>query len=127
MYDTVHIDEKWFNLFKASTKFYITPNEQLPHQSTTNKRYIGKVMFLTAVAPPRYNFSRKEYFDGKIGIWPIVKFVPAKRSSRNRPAGTLEMKIVDMNRPIYVQLLKEKVFAAIRERWPCICSTRVLF
>jgi hypothetical protein len=33
---------------------------------TTNS--IGKVMFLTAVAKPRYDEQGKETFDGKIGI-----------------------------------------------------------
>ncbi|ETK88055.1 hypothetical protein L915_07634 [Phytophthora nicotianae] len=53
MYDTVHIDEKWFNLHKGTTKYYLTANEQLPYRSCPNKKYIGKVMFLAAVARPR--------------------------------------------------------------------------
>lgn len=50
MYDVVHIDEKWFNLCKATTKFYISTNEPVPYRSTPNKRYIGRVMFLAAIA-----------------------------------------------------------------------------
>lgn len=118
MYDTVHVDEKWFNLYKASTKYYITANEQVPYRSSPNRRYIDKVMFLAAVARPRYDTSKKQWFGGKIGIWPIVEYTQAKRSSANRPAGTMVMKNVNMTRAIYVELLKTEVFPAIRALWP---------
>ena len=58
MYDVVHVDERWFNLYKTSTRNYLAGNEVLPYRSTTNKRYISKVMFLAAVARPRYDFHR---------------------------------------------------------------------
>lgn len=118
MYDTVHIDEKWFNMYTSATKYYLTADEQLPHRTCPNKRYIGKVMFLAAVARPRYDYTAKKLFDGKIGIWPIVEIQPAKRSSSNRPAGTPETKNVSMTRSVYVKMLKEMVFPAIRAKWP---------
>ena len=83
MYNVVHIDEKWVNMYKASSRYYLSSDEALPYRSCPNKRYIGKVMFLAAVARPRYNFSKKTYFDGKIGIWPIVERGEAKRTSKN--------------------------------------------
>ncbi|KAJ8542514.1 hypothetical protein ON010_g12300 [Phytophthora cinnamomi] len=118
MYDIVHIDEKWFNMYKASSRYYLASDEALPYRSCSNKRYIGKVMFLAAVARPRYDFSRKKYFDGKIGIWPIVERTAAKRTSKNRVVGTLITENITMSRKIYVQMLKEKVFPAIRAKWP---------
>lgn len=118
MYDIVHIDEKWFNLYKASTKYYITKDELALYRSCPNRRYIGKVMFLAAVARPRYDARRKSYFDGKIGMWPIVEYVAAKRKSNNRVRGAVEVKNVNMTRAIYVKMLKEKVFPAIRRLWP---------
>lgn len=99
-------------------EFYLTAGEQLPYRSCASKRYIGKVMFLAAVARPRYDFGRKCAFDGKIGIWLIVETQPAKRSSANRPAGTSETKSISMTRVVYVSMLKDKVFPAIRAIWP---------
>ncbi|ETN15348.1 hypothetical protein PPTG_21928 [Phytophthora nicotianae INRA-310] len=65
MYDTVHIDEKWFNLYKGTTKYYLTASEQLLYRTCPNKKYIGKVMYLAVVARPRYDFHRKQHFDAR--------------------------------------------------------------
>lgn len=118
MYDVVHVDEKWFNMYRASTTYYLSPMETIPYRACPNKRYIGKVMFLAAVARPRYDTKRNIYFDGKIGVWPVVELVQAARSSHNRPAGTWETKSVSMNNAKYVELLIKKVFPAIRKKWP---------
>uniref|UniRef100_H3G778 Uncharacterized protein n=1 Tax=Phytophthora ramorum TaxID=164328 RepID=H3G778_PHYRM len=111
------IDEKWFNMYKASNGYYLASDENLPYRSCPNKRYIGKLMFLAAVARPRYDFGQNRYFDGKIGIWPIVEHIVALRSSVNRPAGTSITKSISMTRRVYVDLLKNKVFPAIRSQW----------
>lgn len=118
MYDRVHIDEKWFNMYKAATTYYLTADEADPHRSSQNKRYIGKVMFLAAVARPRYDPHRKCQFDGKIGIWPIVETAVAKRKSKNRPAGMPVTKCVNMTRDVYTKLIVDKVIPAIRAKWP---------
>lgn len=118
MFDVIHMDEKWFNLYTASTKYYISPAEAIPYRTSANKRYIGKIMFLAAVARPRYDFHRKRHFDGRIGIWPIIDIVLAKRSSVNRLAGTPEIKGVSMDGDKYKQLLQSVVFPAIRMLWP---------
>ncbi|KAG3078961.1 hypothetical protein PC121_g7103 [Phytophthora cactorum] len=44
MYDTVHLDEKWFNLYKANAKYYLAKDEELPYRSCPNKRYTGKAV-----------------------------------------------------------------------------------
>ena len=121
MYGVVHVDEKWFNLYKTLTRYYLAGNEFLPDRSTPNKRYVSKVMFLAAVAQPRYDFHRKARFDGKIGIWPIIETAPVKRSSANLPAGTLVIQNVTMTREVYVRMLEEKLFLAIRKLWPGNC------
>jgi hypothetical protein len=53
-----------------------------------NKNIIGKVMFLSAVAKPRYGQDGKFAFDGKIGTWAIGKETPAVKK------GTLVVKSV---------------------------------
>ena len=57
-----------------------------------NTHSTGKVMFLTAVAKPRYDDQENVTFDGKIGIWGFVKETPAKNDSKNRLKGTMEVK-----------------------------------
>ncbi|ETP00208.1 hypothetical protein F441_22372 [Phytophthora nicotianae CJ01A1] len=37
----------------VSTRYYLTKDEFAPHQACPNRRFIGKVMFLAAVARPR--------------------------------------------------------------------------
>jgi hypothetical protein len=76
MKNIVHIDEKWFDMTKRSRKYYLLPEEQDPVRTIHNKNSIGKVMFLTAVAKPRYNEQKKVMFDGKIGIWAFVEEQP---------------------------------------------------
>lgn len=118
MYDRVHIDEKWFILYREAETYYMAANEPEPYRSCPNKRYIGKVMFLAAVARPRFNHRNRCLFDGKIGIWPVVETSVALRTSKNRPAGTPITKCVNMKRDVYRKFIIEKVFPAIRARWP---------
>ncbi|ETL32426.1 hypothetical protein L916_14999 [Phytophthora nicotianae] len=100
-------------------EYYLTKDELAPYQACPNRRYIGKNMFLAAVVRPRYDAKRKTYFDGKIGIWPIIEYVLAQRSSANRTKGTIEVKNANTTRKkVYVKMLKEKVFPAIRQLWP---------
>jgi len=118
MYNIVHVDEKWFNLCKIKNTFYLAPEEELPHRTVKSKRFIPKIMFLAAVARPRYDYHTKTFWDGKIGIWAITHQVAAKRNSRNRPAGTMETKPLNVNEEVYQQFMTEKVLPAIREKWP---------
>eukprot|EP00977_Amphora_coffeiformis_P004689 scaffold1003_cov145-Amphora_coffeaeformis.AAC.1 len=84
-YDKVHVDEKWFHMMRDGNCFLLGKNEPDPYLNCTHKSYIGKVMFLCAVARPRI-LRDGTFFDGKIGIWPFGKVVPAQKTSKNRPA-----------------------------------------
>jgi len=53
MYDVVHIDEKWFYEDVDKKTYYLVPGEEPPKRRRKSKRYIGKTMFLSAVARPR--------------------------------------------------------------------------
>ena len=54
MHNIVHIDEKWFYMTKAVKKVYTSDNETVENRSGRSKRFIPKVMFLSAVAHPRF-------------------------------------------------------------------------
>ena len=119
MYNIVHIDEKWFYMTKKSSTYYLLPVEEEPHRTCQSKNYITKVMFLAAMARPRYDGEGNEIFSGKIGLFPFVTMQPAQRRSRNRAAGTLELKaMTSIKRKNIKEFLIEKVIPKIRERWP---------
>ncbi|KAH7842117.1 hypothetical protein Vadar_001649 [Vaccinium darrowii] len=114
MYNYVHVDEKWFFLSKESERFYLLPEEREPLCTCKSKRFITKVMFLAAVARPRFDATRSEEFMGKIRIFPFTFKEPAKRNSKNRAASTLETKaITTVTKEIYCSYLIEKVLSAI--------------
>jgi hypothetical protein len=118
----VHVDEKWFFITPHSYKCYISPHERetnaVPVRRVTHKSHIDKVMFLCATARPRFDCHGRCTFDGKIGIWPIVERVPARRASRARPAGTLVTKTLNVNKDIYRRMLLENVIPAIKTKFP---------
>jgi hypothetical protein len=94
-------------------------DEEPVERTTQSKRFITKVMFIAAVARPRWDPNRKAMFDGKVGIWPFVYQEAAKRSSRNRPRGTMVTKNIEsVNKAEYVKALIEKVLPAIKQKWP---------
>ena len=89
MLDRVHIEEKWFPLTKENETYYLCPGEAKPARRSANKHHISKVMFFCAQARPRHDPNTNQYWDGKIGIWPIGKYAPAARKSSKQPAGTM--------------------------------------
>ena len=123
MYNDIHVDEKWFYLIKEGRKFILTWDEEEPYITQQHKGTIPKVMFLCALARPRYITEQRRMFDGKIGIWPIGHMKPAARSSVNRPAGTLEWESVKVDRDEYRDMMICKVLPAIIEKWPTCVYT----
>jgi hypothetical protein len=118
MDNMVHIDEKWFDMMRVRNRYYLHPEEPKPLRSVKNKNSIGKVMFLTAVAKPRYNQDGVVTFDGKIGTWAFVKNTPALKRSKLRPKGTIEIKSVKVTRDVMRDYLCQLVVPAIQDKWP---------
>jgi transposase-like protein len=75
MYNIIHIDEKWFYITRKNRNFYLVPDEIDPHRTVQNKNAIVKVMFLSAVARPRFDEQGNCTFDGKLGVWAFVRKV----------------------------------------------------
>jgi len=122
MDNVIHIDEKWFEKEKAVVRFLSFDDEPKPYRSTRHKSHMDKVMFFAAVARPRFErTSTGAYectFDGKLGCWPVTSLVPARRSSINRPAGTLEHKHLTMTSDVFRYFLICKLLPAIQSMWP---------
>ncbi|CAM9675415.1 unnamed protein product [Discosporangium mesarthrocarpum] len=89
MYDSVQVDEKWFYIMKNGTGVYLQPvQNNLKHLRTQNKRFFTEFMHLASVTRPR-KICNGGWFDGKIGIWPVVDIVLAKKdNNKKNPQGT---------------------------------------
>lgn len=118
MYNRVHVDEKWFYIMQLNGRVITVPGEEIRKTSLKSKRFLTKVMFLSAVTVPRYDYHNKKWFDGRIGLWPFVQESKAKRNSKIRPKGAVVMVPVAVDKHLYRKFLIEKVFPAIRYRFP---------
>ena len=117
MFFVIHVDEKWFYITLVDRTFYLCLDEEAPLRMVKHKSHLQKIMFIAAVARPRFQDGHCT-FDGKIGIWPFLEEVPAKKASKNRPKGTLELKPVNISKSIYRDMMINNILPAIRERWP---------
>ena len=124
MEDLIHIDEKWFYIMKDGQHFIIAVDEEEPYRHVQHKSFLTKIMFLCAVARPRYDTRRNAWFDGKIGIWPIRKWEQAKRSSKKRAKGMPVWKNQCITHDVYREYLIEKFLPAVKEKWPT-CNARI--
>ncbi|ETV79928.1 hypothetical protein H257_07131 [Aphanomyces astaci] len=104
------------------TRLHLRQHDRLcpspPHRTVKSKTFITKVMFLSAVARPRWDHDKDEWFDGKIGTWHFTERVPALRGSRNRPAGSMVTKPVSVTREVYTTMLLDNAIPAIKAKWP---------
>ena len=75
-------------------------------------------MFLFGVVCPHFNPCVNSWWDGKLMIWPIGDWEPAKIGSKNRPKGTLVWKNKAVTKEVYHELLISKLLPAIVEKWP---------
>lgn len=115
----IHLDEKWFNLMEITEKCIIVPGENPKKRGCKSKRYIGKLMFLSAVGRPRFHpVTRACTFEGKYGIWPFIQLVPAARGSRYRPRGTIEIKSIDVDRDAYCNKIIDDFIPALTDKHP---------
>ena len=118
-YSEVHIDEKWFYLHKVKRGIILHPDEPKRVQKCQSKRYVPKVMFMAAVARPRFDLEKKSWFDGLIGIFPFTEVKAAKRTSYRRQKGTMEqVPITSITNVQHEQMLVNHVLPAIKEKFP---------
>ncbi|KAK1651473.1 hypothetical protein QYE76_069278 [Lolium multiflorum] len=118
MGNIMHMDEKWFDMTKRNRTYYLTPEEPDPVRTIHNHNNIGKVMFLTLVARPRFDAQGNMTFDGKVGIWAFVVEDVAKYNSKYQTKGDLMLKNLNVTRDVMREYLCEKVIPAIVEVWP---------
>lgn len=94
--DEAHVDEKWFCISKVNVRSCLVPGKERLHRTCKHKSHNAEVMFLSAVARPRFDDQSNCAFTGMIELRPFVEQVSAQRDSVDRPAGTTEMKSIDV-------------------------------
>lgn len=124
----VHIDEKYFYGFKLGEVQYCAPGQVVTPLQVTSRSHIPKVMFLGAVAYPRYvfltcvyvtevftfSFIRKEHnFNGEIGLWPVVKETIAKKTTKFQTKGDIVETVVTMDGKKFVEMCKQNLIPAV--------------
>ncbi len=97
---------------------YIAPGEVVPTRRVQNKEHMIKVIFFPAVARPHYDPEGKCTFDGKIGMFPFIERVAAKRTSKNRKKGTIETRLIPVNKNQNSDFMISKVVPVIKQKWP---------
>ena len=118
-YNEVHVDEKWFYLVQDHGRYYLTANEAPPPTKTVqHKSHITKVMFLCALARPRYNNTTRQWFDGLIGIYPVGEFDVYRRRSANHEAGELKWTNISLDREEYQRMMIKLVLPDIKRKMP---------
>lgn len=117
---------------QRNKKHYLCDGQNDAERFFQHNADIKKVMLLAAVARPKWDSSHNCLLDKKIGFLPLVQQIPAKRSSRNLPAGSLETKTYFVTREKYKELLMASVIPMFLEKFPrinlkkCSCKRKVL-
>ena len=117
MFNRVFVDESWFNETDVKRRYLLTKKEKDPYRSTHHKSHINKIMYIAAVARPRYCTADKTTWNGKLHMSPIGSFKAAERSSKNRSAGTLVWKNESVDTKVYTKKMCE-IVDAIVQQWP---------
>eukprot|EP00977_Amphora_coffeiformis_P022948 scaffold11984_cov94-Amphora_coffeaeformis.AAC.1 len=124
----IHIDEKWFFITELQLRTYLTQREKergdTPSRYCKHKNHIIKVMFVTAVARPRFDENGECTFDGKIGIYPLVEQRRTQRRSINRPAGVLETQPITLSGSVYKDIVFKRIIPDAIRKWPRDRSVR---
>ena len=117
-YETIHINEKWFFVCQKALHCYLGRGEIPPERFCKHKSHIEKIMFLVAVARPRFDAEGNCIFDGKIGCWPFIEMKQAQRNSPNRDRGTWEIHNINVTKEVYLDFMLNKVLPAVKQKWP---------
>jgi len=84
-------------------------------------------MFMTAVARPRLDPNKKQYFNSKFRIWPFV-YQEAAKKFKNRPKEIMVTKVkTSVDKQKVEKMIVDNVFPAIREKFPTSCKNKVIY
>jgi len=121
----LHVDEKWFYVVKIKKRVRIIDGciDPTP-ENIIHKSHIPKVMFLSVIGVP----DPAHGFDGKVGIFVFGEYRAARRSSRNRAAGTMEFKDIPITAEAYRNIFQgpDGVIEAVKTKMPWARGQHIL-
>ena len=114
--DVVYIDEKWFYLQEVKKNYYLGNDEPDPYRSTSNKRFIPKVMFLTKFSRNSWDTSQNRHFDGNIDNCTFIVMDTDQRNIKNGPSRAIfTNSIKSINKEVCKSFMINKVLPDISE------------
>ncbi|XP_021753800.1 uncharacterized protein LOC110719208 [Chenopodium quinoa] len=97
----------------------LLPNEPYPYRCQQSKRFKVKGMFMVVIMKPIFDTHGLVVHDEKYGIFPFVYESTAKKKSKNREAGAVEIKATqNLNKEAIRTMLLNNVIPAIKSKWP---------
>ncbi|KAK3267995.1 hypothetical protein CYMTET_23479 [Cymbomonas tetramitiformis] len=109
----IDVDEKYFEIESSAAVEKRRHDDALEYTAFQSRKFIPKVMFLTAVAKPNIEHG----FDGKVGIWRITEKKTAQRKSRNYERNEEYDVDVTLTGERFSKLMKE-VCATAKKKMP---------
>lgn len=103
----IYVDEKLFQSF-APVRLLLPAEDATPRKSAKSKNNLPQCMVLVALMEPRHGF------DGILASHTFTESVAAQRNSRNREAGTIVHRTVNVTMITYRASFKESVFPALK-------------
>ena len=114
--DVVHIDEKWFYLPEVKKNYYLGNDEPDQYRSTSTKRFISKVMFLTTFSRTSWEKRQNRYFDGNVDNCTFIVMGTDQRNIKNGPSCTIFTNpIKSINKEVCKSFIINKVLPEISE------------
>ena len=110
----VHVDEKWYQAFKASMRCLLLPDEQPPNIHLPSKTHIPQIMIFAAVCRPVVR-GGVVFFDGRIYWKAMLHRTHYDRTSKYHKYGDRKYQLVNMNKQMFTHCLK-KTIKRIMER-----------
>ena len=108
------LDEKWFYVTSGDGRLKMPAGEERPKTRLRSKRFVAKIMVLTAVTRPRVKFN------GILRSWRVAKPFIYKRAATFQgnayEAGDSRPKDCEMDGKKVATMLKKNVFPAIRKK-----------
>ena len=103
----IFVDEKQFLTFVGG-KLILPVEDTTPQKFAPSKTQLVSAMALVALMEPRAGF------DGIVGAHIFVELTAAKNSSKNREAGTLEKKTVNVTAETYLEAWEASILPALK-------------
>ena len=121
----VDLDEKWFYVSSGRGRLKLPADVEKPKQRRKSKRFVAKIMILTAVTRPRPGFN------GVVGCWRVTEPFVYKRKTVYQGttylAGQSRPKDCEMDGDKFANMLLNNVFPAIRSKLSDAKDVKVQF